>query len=47
MYLIKAQYKHNKSIVLETVEDKEFLIAMCVNYAFAFGDGWSVWYTKK
>ena len=47
MYLIKAQYKHNKSIVLEIVENKELLIAICLNYAFAFGDDWSVWYVEK
>ena len=47
MYLIKAQYKHKKSVVLEQLEDKELVMAICLNYLFSFGDGWKVWYVHK
>ena len=47
MYLIRAQFKHEQSVVLEVVEDKELLMAICVNYAIEFGDDWKIWYVER
>lgn len=47
MYLIKAKYKNRQIIVLDQVEDKEMVMAICLNYLFSFGDGWKVWYIQK
>lgn len=47
MYIIKAQYKHNKAVVIDQVDRKEDVFNLCVEYLFSFGDGWKVWYTTK
>jgi len=47
MYLIKAQFKNKKAVVLEQVEDKNMVMAICLNYLFSFGDNWKVWYVEK
>jgi hypothetical protein len=39
MYIIKAQYKHNKAVVIDQVDRKEDVFNLCIEYLFSFGDG--------